>query len=157
MSPESMVPSRSSRSSSRRVRAVLAVAVLAAFATANVPQRASAQDAEPVYGSGASNEWIAADLLIARPIALFHMPVPRDRSDDAYFVPLADLALRPETRLSLGLVHHTDGVAGTRKRLATAEKHASDFLIATECGFGRRAPETIPELLRIHAEVAKAP
>ncbi len=36
----------------------------------------------------------------------------------------------------------------------TAEKYAAQFLIATECGFGRRAPETIAELLRIHAEVA---
>jgi hypothetical protein len=35
-----------------------------------------------------------------------------------------------------------------------AEKFAPEFSIATECGFGRRRPETIPELLRIHAEVA---
>jgi len=89
-----------------------------------------------------------------RTIQLIHMPVPRSRSDDAYFAPLADLVLKPETELSLGLVHYTDGVAGTRKRLATAERHANHFSIATECGFGRRAPETILELLRIHAEVA---
>jgi hypothetical protein len=31
----------------------------------------------------------------------------------------------------------------------------TDFSIATECGFGRRRPETIPELLRIHAAVAR--
>ncbi len=93
---------------------------------------------------------------IARGIELFHMPVPRSRSDDAYFAPLGGLRLRPETRLSLGLVHHTDGVAGTAKRLVTAERYADDFLIATECGFGRRPPETIAELLRIHAEVAGA-
>lgn len=91
---------------------------------------------------------------IKRPIALIHMPVPRDRSDDAYFAPLAGLKLHPETELSLGLVHHTDGVAGTRARLATAERHVQRFSIATECGFGRRDPATIPELLRIHAETA---
>jgi len=91
---------------------------------------------------------------IKRPIALIHMPVPRDRSDDAYFAPLAGLKLKPETELCLGLVHYTDGVDGTRKRLATAERHARGFSIATECGFGRRDPKTIPELLRIHAEVA---
>ena len=51
-------------------------------------------------------------------------------------------------------MHHTDGVAGTRKRLAAAEKVVKDFSIATECGFGRRRPDTIAELLRIHAEVA---
>jgi len=91
---------------------------------------------------------------IARPVQLIHMPVPRNRTDDAYFAPLKRLKLRPETELCLGLVHHTDGVEGATKRLATAKKYAGDFAIATECGFGRRDPRTIPELLRIHAEVA---
>jgi methionine synthase II (cobalamin-independent) len=91
---------------------------------------------------------------IKRTIQVIHMPVPRDRNDDAYFQPLARLRLKPETELSLGLVHYTDGVTGTRERLATAERHAKSFSIATECGFGRRDPATIPELLRIHAEIA---
>jgi hypothetical protein len=91
---------------------------------------------------------------ITRNIELIHMPVPRDRSDDKYFEPLRKLKLRPETLLCLGLVHYTDGVEGTRARLATAEKFVRDFSIATECGFGRRDPATIPELLRIHAAVA---
>ena len=91
---------------------------------------------------------------IKRPIELIHMPVPRDRTDDAYFAPLAGLRLKPETELSLGLVHYTDGVVGTRKRLATAERHMGKFSIATECGFGRRAPATIPDLLKIHADAA---
>lgn len=92
---------------------------------------------------------------IARPIELIHMPVPRDRSDDAYFAPLRRLELAPATQLCLGLVHHTDGLAGTRRRLATAEKYVQNFAIATECGFGRRPVETIPELLRIHAAAAE--
>jgi hypothetical protein len=87
-------------------------------------------------------------------IALFHMPVPRNRSDDAYFAPLKDLKLKPGTQVALGLVHHTDGVEGTSRRVATARKYLDDFLIATECGFGRRPRDTIPELLRIHAKVA---
>jgi hypothetical protein len=91
---------------------------------------------------------------MARPIQLIHMPVPRDRLDDDYFAPLKALQLKPQTELCLGLVHHTDGVEGTRRRLATAEKFVNEFSIATECGFGRRKPETIPELLRIHAEAA---
>jgi hypothetical protein len=91
---------------------------------------------------------------IKRSVQLIHMPVPRSRADDAYFAPLQRLALRPETQLCLGLVHYTDGVDGTKKRLATAKKYAENFSIATECGFGRRDPRTIPELLRIHAEVA---
>jgi hypothetical protein len=91
---------------------------------------------------------------IKRPVQLIHMPVPRNRSDDAYFEPLKRFELRPETEPCLGLVHYTDGVEGTKKRLATAKKYVSKFSIATECGFGRRDPRTIPELLRIHAEVA---
>jgi hypothetical protein len=92
---------------------------------------------------------------IKRPINLVHMPVPRDRSDDGYFGPLANLRLRSETELCLGLVHYTDGIEGTKRRLATARKYAPAFSIATECGFGRRKPETIPELLRIHAAAAE--
>ena len=91
---------------------------------------------------------------VPRAIELFHMPVPRGRADDAYFAPLRDLALHPETEISLGLVHYTDGVAGTRDRISVANKHLADFLIASECGFGRRDPATIPELLRIHADIA---
>ncbi len=91
---------------------------------------------------------------ITRPIQLIHMPVPRNRADDAYFEPLKRLALRPETQLCLGLVHYTDGIEGTKRRLATAKKYANNFAIGTECGFGRRDPRTIPELLRIHAEIA---
>jgi hypothetical protein len=91
---------------------------------------------------------------ITRPIQLIHMPVPRGRSDDAYFAPLTRLKLPPETELCLGLVHYTDGVAGSRKRIATARRFASNFAIATECGFGRRDPATIPALLEIHAALA---
>lgn len=88
-----------------------------------------------------------------RPIDYIHMPVPADRGDDDYFRPLAQLKLAAETKLFLGLVHDSDGVEGTRKRIAVAAKYARDFGIATECGFGRRPPETIPNLLRVHAEL----
>jgi len=92
---------------------------------------------------------------VTRPIQLIHMPVPRDRADDAYFSPLRQLRLGPETEICLGLVHHTDGIEGTKRRLAAARKFAPKFSIGTECGFGRRKPETIPELLRIHAAAAE--
>ena len=91
---------------------------------------------------------------VRRPIQLLHMPVPRDRSDDEYFAPLKGLQLSPQTEICLGLVHYTDGVDGTLARLRTARRHIENFAIATECGFGRRDPATIPELLRIHREVA---
>ena len=91
---------------------------------------------------------------ISRPLDLIHMPVPRDRTDDAYFQPLAGLDLGSDTELALGLIHATDGVDGSLKRAATAKRYLERFAVATECGFGRRDPATLPELLRIHAEVA---
>ena len=91
---------------------------------------------------------------VKRPINWIHLPVPRNRTDEAYFAPLRNLKLHPETELYLGLVHYTDGVEGTRKRIQAAQQVVSNFGVATECGFGRRSPETIPALLRIHSEVA---
>lgn len=91
-----------------------------------------------------------------RVINWIHMPVPRDRLDDAYFVPLKDLKLQPATRLYIGLIHLTDGVEGTLARLDTARRFASDFGIATECGFGRRDPDTIIDLLKVHDAVARS-
>jgi len=92
---------------------------------------------------------------IHRPITWLHMPVPRDRDDDPYFSPLRDLRLKSGSELYLGLVHLTDGVEGAKRRIAAAERVVSDFGIATECGFGRRLPDTIPELLRLHRAVAQ--
>jgi hypothetical protein len=57
----------------------------------------------------------AASAGVARPIQFFHMPVPKARTDDAYFAPLANLRLHPETQLYLGLIHHDD-VAGDAAR-----------------------------------------
>jgi hypothetical protein len=85
-----------------------------------------------------------------RGIDFIHMPVLRARVDESYFAPLAKLRLPSSTRLVLGLVHFTDGVEGSRKRIVAAERHVKEFDIAAECGFGRRDPATIRELLRIH-------
>ena len=65
---------------------------------------------------------------IERPVQLIHMPVPRNRSDDAYFEPLRRLALRPETELCLGLVHHTDGVDGTQAAACDRARSTSRVL-----------------------------
>jgi hypothetical protein len=90
---------------------------------------------------------------VERPIQWVHMPVPVARDDDAYYAPLRDLRLAPGTTLYLGLIHLGDGAEGARRRIAAAEKFAPAFGIATECGFGRRPPETIPDLLRVHTEI----
>jgi len=91
---------------------------------------------------------------VKRRIAWIHMPVPRPRSDDAYFQPLADLKLKPDTSLYLGLVHFTDGTDGAKSRISAAKRFMTDFGVATECGFGRRDAGTIRDLLRLHVAVA---
>jgi hypothetical protein len=88
---------------------------------------------------------------VTRPITYFHMPVPIDRTDDAYYQPLRDLRLGRETELYLGLVHQ-DGVEGIRRRIAAAAKYVPDFGIATECGIARlKTPQQVGRLLEIHA------
>ena len=91
-----------------------------------------------------------------RSVDFIHMPVPLDRDDDAYYAPLAELDLPDTTQVFMGLVHHTDGINGTRHRLDLAVAYAGhDIGIATECGFGRRDPATISDLLDIHAKAAQ--
>jgi len=91
---------------------------------------------------------------VRRPVNWIHMPVPRDRSDDQYFAPLRDLSVRKTTEIYLGLVHFTDGLVGTRHRMAVAQGYLPQFGVATECGFGRRSPEVVRELLSLHKAAA---
>ncbi len=90
---------------------------------------------------------IAASL--ERRLDFLHMPVPKDRTDDAYFAPLNDLAVAPETELFLGLIHHDDR-DGDQARIAAAAKVRPSFGIATECGWGRTDPERVPALVASH-------
>lgn len=92
---------------------------------------------------------------LSRPVSWFHYPVPRDRDDEAYFAPMDRLVVSTATEIYLGLVHYTDGVAGAARRMRAARRHCADFGIATECGLGRRPPDTIPRLLDIHVELAR--
>lgn len=88
-----------------------------------------------------------------RPLDWAHMAVPRDRDDSAYFAPLADLH-HDESELVLGLIHFTDGLEGALDRMEAAGEFATDFGVATECGFGRRLVDTVVPLLQLHAAVA---
>lgn len=91
---------------------------------------------------------------IKHKIAYIHMPVPVDRSDDAFHRPWRDLKLGDGTALFLGLVHAKDGVEGTKARIAAARRYAPAFGIATECGMARaRSEDTVRKLLQIHADV----
>ena len=91
---------------------------------------------------------------IPHKLAYIHMPVPIERSDDMFHAPFRDLKLGDGTELFLGLVHAKDGVEGTRARLATAQRYAPKFGVATECGMARaRSEETVRALLKIHADI----
>lgn len=91
---------------------------------------------------------------VKRPIQFFHMPVPKGRTDEGYFAPLAKLALRPETELYLGLIHHDDA-AGDAARLATARRHARVDGISTECGMARGDPNRLSAMLAAHVRAAE--
>ncbi len=84
-----------------------------------------------------------------RPLHFVHLPVPKHRTDDEYYRPLASLKLPRETELYLGLVHDGDH-DGNRERLACALRYVSPAGVATECGWGRSAPERVPGLLEAH-------
>jgi hypothetical protein len=92
---------------------------------------------------------------IARPISWLHVPVPRDRDDPDYFAPLAGLQHEPDTELYLGLIHLTDGIEGAKRRMVAAARVVPAFGVATECGLGRRPPNTVAQLLALHRHVAE--
>ena len=92
---------------------------------------------------------------VARPIQFFHMPVPKGRTDDAYFAPLENLRLHPETDLYLGLIHYDDP-AGDAARLAAARRHTKVGGVATECGMARGDPARLPSLLAAHVRAVQA-
>ena len=93
---------------------------------------------------------------VPRPLTYIHMPVPISRTDEAYFAPLRDLRLAPQTELYLGVVHAGDGVEGTKKRMSVASRYAPRFGIACECGIARaRTAGLVRRLLEIHAAAAE--
>jgi len=89
---------------------------------------------------------------VKRDVNWIHMPVPKDRVDEAYYAPLKELQLRKETELFLGLVHGGD-LEGTWKRIEMAEKVVEGFGVATECGMGRTAKGEFDSALEILAAV----
>ena len=91
---------------------------------------------------------------VQRPIQFFHLPVPKERTDDGYFVPLETLRLDPATDLYLGLIHHEDA-KGDATRLAVARRHTRVDGIATECGMARGDPARLPGMLAAHARAAE--
>jgi hypothetical protein len=80
-----------------------------------------------------------------RKVDWIHIPV-LDRSDDAYFAPLADLNTGG-ARIYLGAVHNMERFS---ERIATASKYLADFGVGAYCGFGRIPPEELSGVLDDH-------
>ena len=95
----------------------------------------------------------AAHRRFGRRLDYVHMPVVRE-PDDAFFAPLERLDIG-DTKVYLGMVHHTDGIEDFRRRRVLASKHLSRFGIASVCGYGRLKRGQLPDVLRIHAEVTE--
>jgi hypothetical protein len=92
---------------------------------------------------------------VQRRVDFLHLPLPRERDDAAYFVPLHALRLPLDARLYLGLIHHADE-AGDRRRIATARTVTPRFGVATECGWGRTDPARVTGLLASHRRAIDA-
>ncbi|MCJ1258529.1 hypothetical protein MMC24_006362 [Lignoscripta atroalba] len=86
-------------------------------------------------------------------VSWFHMPVPKDRADAAYFAPLKGLRRPDTTELYLGVVQFEDE-EGTRRRIQAAKEVVKEFGVATECGMGRTPPEQLAGILEISAAVS---
>src|SRR5262249_35407446 len=89
---------------------------------------------------------------VHRPIQFIHLPVPKPRTDAAFYEPLRKLALPPGTELLLGLVHLDDD-EGNRARLAAARAVAKVDGGSTECGWGRGDAARVRRILEAHRKM----
>ena len=89
-----------------------------------------------------------------RRIDFLHIPVPKNRIDEAYYAPLKSWKRPAGTKLYLGLLHHEDE-AGDKARIVVARRFADDFGLSAECGWGRTEPGRLPGLLKGHRLAAE--
>jgi hypothetical protein len=92
-----------------------------------------------------------------RTVDWLHLAGPRYlRSEDrSFFRPLIDLE-PGDARVFLGIVLPIDGVAGLRRRHATAGRYLRDFGVAMYCGFGRQPGHDGMETMREHRRVVRS-
>lgn len=91
-----------------------------------------------------------------RRMDFIHMPVPVERDDDAYFAPLKGMQRPAGLEVYLGLIHDSDGLAGTMRRYDAAGRHCEGFGVSTECGFGRMSAQAMPSMMATHEQVMRA-
>jgi hypothetical protein len=92
-----------------------------------------------------------------RTVDWVHMAGPRylRSEDERFFAPLRDLDVG-DTRVYLGIVLPIDGLAGLRRRHATASRFLDGFGVAMYCGFGRQPGRDGSETMREHRDVVTA-
>lgn len=85
-------------------------------------------------------------------LSWIHLPVPKDRDDEAYLLPLRKLlpALHADTDLHLWLVHEYD-LESTMTRLLAAKNFFGErrFGTGTKCGLGRLTKDDLESVLDI--------
>ena len=86
---------------------------------------------------------------LRRQLNFIHLPVPRARTDDAYFAPMRGFHLPAGTELYLGVIAE-DERQGDLARVAAAAKVVRNFGVATECGWGRKSAKHVAGLLAAH-------
>ena len=91
-----------------------------------------------------------------RRIDFFHIPVPKDRTDDAYYAPLEGLEAADRHQA-------LSRTAASRRRRRRQDAHrggarhvVDDFGLSAECGWGRTQPGRLPGLLKGHRIAAEA-
>lgn len=88
-----------------------------------------------------------------RDLDWLHLPDPKNRVDTDYFQPLQHLKRPSDSQLYLGLLHAGDGETGAQQRIQAARSVVADFGVATECGFGRRAVDSLEPLMTLHNQI----
>lgn len=87
-----------------------------------------------------------------RGIDYVHMPVAED-ARAGFFDALSDLA-SSRCKVYLGMIHHSDGIEGFRKRWELARRQLPDAGVAGVCGFGRLEGSVVALTLALHRECA---
>ncbi|KAK8215733.1 hypothetical protein IWZ01DRAFT_524649 [Phyllosticta capitalensis] len=90
-----------------------------------------------------------------REVDWWHLPVPKERSDGAYFAPLRALDVG-RAELFLGLVHAEDE-EGTWRRLRAAREvlgEEREVGVASECGLGRTPADKLQSIAEISTKVS---
>jgi hypothetical protein len=99
---------------------------------------------------------------LTRELSFVSFTVPQDRSDAAYFAPLAKLATDARTELCFGVVPYhpgeqASGVTDAQVAAIDARLPAgTGWAVSTECGLGRTDRADVPGLLDLHREILDA-